>query len=305
MEYILKCNYNVKTWGLKIRAFWQEVFGAFALIHNQERIDSCIKIKEQLLNNNQHILINGESFYKHSLINNDMDMLTNWFHWTGEIKSFQEIKIYCDALTWLEYEQIRSAIPRSWKKILKSRVVIPTILAPSIWSKKEVKYLFRSKRFQKCDFEGKWNEMLQRVGGVEVNRETQTKKVFIITKEVKLQFFHYKILTKTIYTPKKAHIYKRADTDLCVFCKTEEGSIVHMYVECHIITQLYKEVIKLFNKNEEIKIDVNRVMLLMFYETNEEMQEHLNIVLLRTRYYIYQCFIQQDIYKLHTFDTLY
>ena len=51
---------------------------------------------------------------------------------------------------------------------------------------------------------------------------------------------------------------------------------------------------KLFNKNENINIDVNCNMLIVFDETNEEVQERLNVILLWTRCYIYQGFIQQE-----------
>ena len=79
--------------------------------------------------------------------------------------------------------------------------------------------------------------MLVALGGVQVNWETQMKKIYKVTKEVKLQFFQYKIFTKILYSPRKALLYKRSDSDSCVFCKNSVGTIVHMYAECRVAVE--------------------------------------------------------------------
>ena len=112
VEYLLKCNFQTKTLGLEIRTFWQEVLQTHATGHNNQSIGSITKIKDQIINNNQYILVGGKSLFKKKLIENETDILGNWVHWNGKVKSFEEIKRSCPRLTWLEYHQIWSAVPR-------------------------------------------------------------------------------------------------------------------------------------------------------------------------------------------------
>ena len=251
VEYLLKCNYSIKNWGIRLRKFWEEIFHSHALLYNKYKVDSVIKIREQIINNNQYILIDGSSFHKQKLINGDIDVVGNWFHWNGRIKTVAEIKALCPSITWLEYCQIVAAIPTEWKKVIRSRQVIATALDPHPVTKKEVKQAYRTLRYQKFEFGKKWDKALHELGGAAVNWESQTKKVFQITKEVKLQFFQYKILTKIVYTPRKALLFKKSETDMCVFCKKEVGSLIHMYAVCGEVTKLYRSFIGLFNKKEK------------------------------------------------------
>ena len=111
IEYFLKCNYQIKKTDFKLSDFWEEVFLSHEKINYGYAINNRLQVKAQKPNNNQHILIQGKSFFKPHFLTNDVDLVENWFHWNGQIKSLQEMQALCPQMNWLEYRQVRDAIP--------------------------------------------------------------------------------------------------------------------------------------------------------------------------------------------------
>ena len=231
LEYFLKCNYKYKNTDLKLSEFWEEVLTAHEKISNQYVIGNRMQVKAQIINNNQYVRIQDRSIYNPRLLENDMDLVENWFHWTGHLKRFEEVKAKC-SINWLEYAQIRSAMPKPWKDIMKDRTIEAYGHVPVHNNKQEIKIKLNLARAEILPTHLKWNLAVKEIGGVELNWPMQFKLIYKVSKEVKLQYFQYKLLADIIVTGKKLKMYGMRGTDECGFCKQGISTVRHMYVEC-------------------------------------------------------------------------
>ena len=134
----------------------------------------------------------------------------------------------------------------------------------------------------------------QEIGGVTLNWPLQFKLIYKITNEVRLQYFQFKLLADIVVTDKKLKLYGVREHDRCSFCDLETGTVKHMYIECTKVIPIYKETLSIHNKYSEEKLDINRTMMLFLDETQLKTRMRLNVLLLWTRYYIYQTFIHKD-----------
>ena len=100
--------------------FWKDVLSVYAEIHE---VDPKTKdqVREQIINNNKYVVIGGKSFYSKELAQKGMDQVGDWFDVQGKIKSFVRVNEIVPSITWWRYNQIVSAIPKSWKQIMKSK----------------------------------------------------------------------------------------------------------------------------------------------------------------------------------------
>ena len=301
LEYLLKCNYDFDKLNLKLRPFWQEVFRTNQKINNTYLIKNVDTIKAQIINNNQYITIANHSFFKESIIANDMDLIENWFGWNGRIKTWDYIKQKCAKLTWFEYTQIAAAIPKEWKKLLKERAHGSINLPSKLVTKKEIKRALNDERSKALCCDTRWNQYVKRIANVTLNWPIQMKLIYKVTTEVKLRFFQYKVVAGILLTNKKKCLYGIEQSNLCSFCNDEVGSIEHMYVECKITIKIYRSMLCIFNELQNTDIEINKAIMLFFDETQHEHQIRLNVLTLWTRHYIYSCFINKTLPQVKHF----
>jgi hypothetical protein len=59
-----------------------------------------------------------------------------------------------------------------------------------------------------------------------------------------LRYFQYRVLHRIITTNRFLHIVKIADNDLCSFCNNTSETIVHLFVECDCVLDVWLELHK-------------------------------------------------------------
>ena len=62
---------------------------------------------------------------------------------------------------------------------------------------------------------------------------------FNATIYTKLRSFQFKINHNFLYTNEKLHKVKISDTPLCTFCNSEIEILVHLFVECNKVTNVW------------------------------------------------------------------
>ena len=75
---------------------------------------------------------------------------------------------------------------------------------------------------------------------------------FCTTLETKLREFQFKILNRIVFTNEKLFRFGMAESERCVFCQTEVGSIEHSLFFCKISSVFWKHVLSWLRDNNII-----------------------------------------------------
>jgi len=176
-----------------------------------------------------------------------MDRISDWLKYDGTILSFQEIVSQGVKITWQQYCQIISAIPKQWKIAVRNAAnqnnrVPPIISAPNelellgMTPRQQIKSKLIKDKLEQSIGVGVWNRYLN---------ENKTKKFwqekFLLARkmvaEVRLQVFQYKILHQVVATQQYLYRRKRAISEKCRFCNNTE-TVPHMFYECQIAKKI-------------------------------------------------------------------
>ena len=65
-------------------------------------------------------------------------------------------------------------------------------------------------------------------------RQTIYSLPFIVTKEIKLSVFQYKIIHNILYTNYILHKMKKVEDPLCPFCTNIDQTVTHLFLSCPI-----------------------------------------------------------------------
>ena len=115
---------------------------------------------------------------------------------------------------------------------------------------------------------------------------------FNATIYTKLRAFQFKINHNILYTNEKLHNVKLSDTPLCTFCNNEIETLVHLFVECNKVTNVWQEVIdKLLQPFGVTNLTKSEIILGV--ETTPEQNEIINHIILEVKYYIYVCKLEK------------
>ena len=109
------------------------------------------------------------------------------------------------------------------------------------------------------------------------------------TIESKLRSFQFKVNHNIYYTNEKLHMVKMSDTPLCAFCKKENETLAHFFVECESVRPLWDFLCKTLTKSHSIRPLNMAQKILGIYEitdTSYDIINHLTIVL---KYYVHLC----------------
>ncbi len=266
LEYLLACNYdfNLLRHSNKVNCFIRELIEIHAEIaHGEKRPKvraSLTFIKNQIINNNKHILSGGKSLFIKQLVDANLDQIDDWVNAQGRFYSYNAMQTLGANISPMQYNQILSAIPKEWKQqITNSNRYINQPLPDSDngdysqgMNRIEIKEMLLSRKFEQASGIQKWELYLGRQQGTLFWSKAFTAARKVST-ESKLQMLQYKILHRIL--PTKKYLFQRntADTPNCIACRQEE-TIEHMLFECPATKKLWNELTYLFQQKEQTKI---------------------------------------------------
>ena len=91
----------------------------------------------------------------------------------------------------------------------------------------------------------------------------QFRRVFLVTNVPKLRAFQYRLLHRAIPTNIQLHKWKMYDSELCSFCENEKETYVHLFLQCPIVSVLWRNVITFMSRynNHAVTLTTKNVML--------------------------------------------
>ena len=86
----------------------------------------------------------------------------------------------------------------------------------------------------------KWNQVLKTSWGTEEFTK-MLRYTMQLSNATKLRDFQYRLLQRGIVTNSLLFKWKVIDSDLCTFCQSEKESIIHLFVECDHVQNMWAE----------------------------------------------------------------
>ena len=99
--------------------------------------------------------------------------------------------------------------------------------------------------------------------------------------------FQYKILNNILYLNKQLFIFNKKDTKLCSYCKLQDETIYHIFVECKFAIKLWSDLRHYCQHSFVIPILNPQSARFRFSEIDPDLVILLNHILLLYKYYLY------------------
>ncbi len=294
-EFIWKCNLqheDVKTIMPK-ESFWRDVLSAWCKFNFSPKLDL-----ESVLNSiiwfNSEIQIGGTPvFYKRCFnkgiifLRDILDKRNNTF------LTFEALVAkYGQTITFVEYNGLISAIPKTIKQILQQNAPsgqegisnYEKYIAKS-WDSKYFYSMFIENTAVLPNLSAKWEALLH----TPINEETlcntfQTIK--IISLSTKLRSFLYRLLHFAVMTNDKLYAWKVVDSELCTFCNVEPETYEHLFWSCPAAKQIWNQ-IESWCKDKANRNIVTTFKKVMLCKLSTNTFDCINTICLITLQYIY------------------
>ena len=123
------------------------------------------------------------------------------------------------------------------------------------------------------------------------NLQVKWKKIYLLPPKVShdsnLRMFQYKILNNVLYINKQLFIFNKKDTKLCLYCRLQDETINHIFVECKFAIKLWSDLRHYCQRSFVIPILNPQSATFGFFEIDPDLVILLNHMLLLYKYYIY------------------
>ena len=110
------------------------------------------------------------------------------------------------------------------------------------------------------------------------------KKIYLlphkVSNDTNLRMFQYKILNNILYLNKQLFIFNKKDTKLCSYCKLQDETINHIFVECKFAIKLWSDLRHYCQCSFDIQILNTQGATFGFFEIDPHLVILLNHIIL-------------------------
>ena len=165
---------------------------------------------------------------------------------------------YDTQLNFINYYALRNSIPKEWLKIVKKNITVDPQSA-KVKINKEIKEMHQNKRNKTTASISKviYSILIKNKNvnnnnnkikwETDLNYEIKDsiwEQIFRLTKTLtnctKLQFLQYRINHRVLVTNSLRHKWDSSISPLCTFCQKSNETILHIFVECEKVVQVWK-----------------------------------------------------------------
>ena len=102
----------------------------------------------------------------------------------------------------------------------------------------------------------------------------------------KLRNFQYKFLTRIIPTNKWLYKCKLVNSCLCNFCNMYVDSLVHLFWECHLVQNFWRD-LQFFLNSKGLNVNLNYEIISFGVLNKVKFQDVKNFIIFSAKYYIF------------------
>ena len=123
------------------------------------------------------------------------------------------------------------------------------------------------------------------------NLQVEWKEICLLLRNVSidtnLSMFQYKILNNILSLNEQLVIFNKKDSKLCSYCRLQDETINHIFVECKFAIKLWSDLRHYCQRSFVIPILNPQSATFGFFEIDPDLVILLNHILLLYKYYIY------------------
>jgi exonuclease III len=290
---------NILTMGSKFlkhtvkidNLFWADVMSAWQNMCECFEADNIMDILNQPLWGNPNIKIEYIKVWH----NNKLVCVRDLVKEDGSLKTLEDLRSdFNIPATFLDYHRLIKAVPKTWLNVISTENIpqFPYIL-PQLQAILKVKKgcSVYSSIFSQCHnilphSQTKWNKDLT-LQDNNVNWKKIYKLPFLITLDTRLRYFQYKLLHRILPTNKFLALIKIKDSDSCSLCGKNVESVLHLFVECEEVSQLWLDLQQWLALCGYIHIDHLQPSDIILGNPDEDIS--FNFTILIAKFVIYRC----------------
>ena len=289
-KLLFQCNYDITCLDLSnLPLFYCQVLQAWQSIV-QSVPKSKDDISKQIIWNNRFILVGRKSVLYNrwcqagilkicDVMSSDGNFLT-----LGELA--QKHEIIFTPVDMLRYSSLKSAIPNVWKNTVKKDQLgdsVENTIASQAFSCKQLYDIYLKQIFEPPTGQDELLSVLE--------NENNLEKVYLLpftcTKNVKLQYFQYKIIHRFLPTNCYLKKIKVTDSDKCPFCNNKQN-LNHLFVDCVYVISYWNEFCSWWLKTFSEHIVLTKTDIMYGKVNKQKMNKYLNQCLLHAKYAIFK-----------------
>ena len=123
------------------------------------------------------------------------------------------------------------------------------------------------------------------------NLQCDWKDIYLLPRKVtidtKLRIFQYKLLNNILYLNKHLFMFRKKDTKHCSFCKLQDETINHLFVECNYSKNLWRDLKTCCQPSFSLPVLCLLSAAFGFFDIEPHSSLLLNRILLLCKYYTY------------------
>ena len=201
---------------------------------------------------------------------------------------------FSEEILMLDYHGIKAAIPTVWKQSLLENFEneneeyvgkFESMLGKKLVKKVYWESIQKKKKSDGCRIA--WSSEL----ATQIDEEQWSQfyiKICQVTNSVKLRYFFYRVINRTLVTNVKLFQWKMTNTDQCTFCNQKKETIIHLFWECEESSRLWQCMSRWIDHFLQIKVTFQLDMI-MLNNYGGARGQIINTFILLTKYYIYSC----------------
>ena len=257
-------------------------------------------VSSQFLWYNSYIKIDKEVVCYKEFADKKINFVSDLFDENGELKSRQKIlnDFQLTQKSYFKWFQLIHAIPRPWKlAVLNDKGNCKNIIYLNHHLIKNNQILAIDKLIPKelyslsIFLKNELPTSQKYFCNIFPNLQVEWKKIYLLPRKVSndtnLRMFQYKILNNILYLNKQLFIFNKKDTKLCPYCKLQDETSNHIFVECKFAIKLWSDLRHYCQSSFVIPILNPQSAIFGFFETDPDLVILLNHILLLYKYYIY------------------
>ena len=276
--------------------FWKDCLKAFNVFAQNivpSNFEECLT---EPIFYNPNITIDGKPFYNVNWHQKGITQISEFFNTNGEFLTLLEFKDNFDIDPgYLTYYGIVQAI----KSYLRKQQIIQTEFSTflddtnvmrkllSVKKGSKVYYYILTDKTSSIKAESKWEELLN----CEICWKKIYSKPFKTTQDTKLRWFQCRLLHRIITTNIFAHKIKKAETNLCTFCKHFPETLLHLFWDCILVKTFWIFFVQYFTENcpQFFNLSLDAKVIILGESNNMATDEIFDLFLLLAKFFIYKC----------------
>ena len=297
--------------------FYKQIFQFWFELHSRPP-ENVNEIMNEIVWNNKYILIGNKPIPKKMWCGNENITIYDLLDTERNIQSKsgleQKFNIEIDQMF---YNSLISAIPRNWKKQIKSNSNVKFVKSNPLCIKLENKLTLLTKEIRcktvcteyikiktkdvHTPATHKWEELYP-------DYHFDWREIYClpykICRETKLQSFQYQVINRYIACNYSLFKWGKADSPLCADCNTIED-IEHLFFRCHNVNSFWIAFKVFWQKCYQFTVEVKMEDILFGMSNGMDLPEiyALNFCILMAKKFIYECNIdgKAPIFKHYLF----